>query len=968
MAPRTLQPEDLIAHYRIVGPLGAGGMGEVYLAQDQTLERSVALKILPPELVRSEERVRRFQREAKSASSLNHPNIVTIYEIGQDEVRGHSDTATKDPSASSSVHYISMELVSGETLTTKIHHDKTDLRTLLGYLAQAAEGLAKAHAAGIVHRDLKPSNIMVSKDGFAKILDFGLAKLTEKQSADPDVTSGLTQAGDGTSAGTVVGTVAYMSPEQVRGNSVDHRSDIFSFGTILYEATTRKKPFIADSNVETMHRIIHDKPAPIEELNKEAPAELRRLIRRCLAKNPEQRLQSAKDLAIELREIVDEYESLSASGTSGSGSSALGVAPIPKRKSPAALVGRVLVLAVAVVGSILLFVRMSRHGDQAPTTPLRITTVTGRGSIRSTALSADGRYLAYSQMVSSQGAVGTGLGPGGPGSVWVRQVATGSDVQILPVQKDAPYGLRFSPDGDYLYYMSDDPDKEGYKALFAIPTLGGTPRKRGYDLDSRVSFSPDGKRVCFYRGVPQKNRDDLIILDLESGKERVLASASAPLSVGLPEWSPDGKRIAATQAQSGAFKGASVVTFRVDDGRREPVGKEAWALVNGLAWLPDGSGLVICAFDRTTLTPGQLWVLTYPEGRVHRITNDASLYANPTLSADGSTIAAVRGRREGNLWVAVPTGARNLRQITFGSGEEGGPASFDPAPDSTIVFGMLKDGSAQIWTIGTDGSGLRPVTSGPKPSFASKFRAGAGVFFNRAEDDLSIHIWRSDLDGENMRQVTSGSGEGLVDVSPDGRSILFRHVDDLDVLWSISSDGGKAVSLGASSRNSGLFSPEGSRILHALIRDINGQGVFTPQVMPAKGGEPATFPAMPSRTLNELWTPDGTSLTYLHGSNGQKNLFRVRIDGGKPEEITHFTDGRILQHRWSPDGKRLLLRRRIENADNLWVTGADGSNPTAITDFETGDIRDMKWSLDGSRAYFTYGESSQNVVLVRNFR
>src|SRR5882672_4049264 len=211
MAPRTLQPEDLIAHYRIVGPLGAGGMGEVYLAQDQTLERSVALKILPPELVRSEERVRRFQREAKSASSLNHPNIVTIYEIGQDEVRGHEGTATKDSGPSSAVHYISMELVSGETLTTKIHQDKTDLRTLLGYLAQAAEGLAKAHAAGIVHRDLKPSNIMVSKDGFAKVLDFGLAKLTEKQSADADVTGGLTRAGDGTSEGAVVGTVAYMS-------------------------------------------------------------------------------------------------------------------------------------------------------------------------------------------------------------------------------------------------------------------------------------------------------------------------------------------------------------------------------------------------------------------------------------------------------------------------------------------------------------------------------------------------------------------------------------------------------------------------------------------------------------------------------------------------------------------------------------------------------------------------------------
>src|SRR5881628_2047269 len=186
MAAGTLQPEDQISHYRIVGPLGSGGMGEVYLAQDQTLERSVALKVLPPELVRSEERVRRFVLEAKSASSLSHPNIVTIYEIGQDPVRSPGEPE------SAPVHFISMELVSGKTLTTLIHEEKTDLRTLLGYLAQAAEGLAKAHAAGIVHRDLKPGNIMVSADGFAKVLDFGLAKLTERHVSDEEATNAPT--------------------------------------------------------------------------------------------------------------------------------------------------------------------------------------------------------------------------------------------------------------------------------------------------------------------------------------------------------------------------------------------------------------------------------------------------------------------------------------------------------------------------------------------------------------------------------------------------------------------------------------------------------------------------------------------------------------------------------------------------------------------------------------------------------
>jgi serine/threonine protein kinase len=203
------------------------------------LERRVALKILPPELVRSEDRVRRFVLEAKSASSLSHPNIVTIYEIGQAPVRSQG-APDSDP-----VHYVSMELVSGKTLSTLIHDDKTDLRTLVGYLAQAAEGLAKAHAAGIVHRDLKPGNIMVSADGFTKVLDFGLAKLTEKREGAPDISEAPTLAADGSAVGSVVGTAGYMSPEQVQGRAIDHRSDIFSFGCILYEAATRRKPFAA---------------------------------------------------------------------------------------------------------------------------------------------------------------------------------------------------------------------------------------------------------------------------------------------------------------------------------------------------------------------------------------------------------------------------------------------------------------------------------------------------------------------------------------------------------------------------------------------------------------------------------------------------------------------------------------------------------------------------------------------------
>ncbi len=300
--PGALEPGSSISHYRVISSLGVGGMGEVYKAHDTNLDRPVALKILPPELVRNDDRVRRFVQEAKSASSLNHPHIVTIHEIGRAD-------------GPQPLHFIAMELIDGLTLKQKIHQENTDLRTLLVYLSQAAEGLAKAHAAGIIHRDLKPENIMITRDGYAKVLDFGLAKLSIRKGADGG-TDAPTEAREQTREGSVLGTVAYMSPEQVQGKVVDHRSDIFSFGCMLYEAATRRRAFEADSDIDIMHMIVHDKPLAVDEINPNVPSELRRMIRRCLAKEPEKRYQSMKDLAIELADMVEEFDQLSASASS----------------------------------------------------------------------------------------------------------------------------------------------------------------------------------------------------------------------------------------------------------------------------------------------------------------------------------------------------------------------------------------------------------------------------------------------------------------------------------------------------------------------------------------------------------------------------------------------------------------------------------------------------------------------------
>ena len=292
--PMNLPPETALGRYKIISLIGSGGMGEVYLAQDTSLTRKVALKVLPLDVATNQDRMRRFKQEATAAASLNHPNIAHIYEIGESE----------------GFPYIAMEYVQGETLRAKIHHEHEELPKLLRTLQHVAEGLAKAHDAGIVHRDLKPDNIMVSSDGHAKILDFGLAKLIEAQSHSGASSSEEPTILQHSTPGLVLGTIGYMSPEQAQGKTreVDHRSDIFSFGCILFEAITRQKAFAGSDSIETLNKIIRE-PAPLlSTFNADAPADLQRIVRRCLAKDPEQRYQNIKDVALELKDLRRELQ------------------------------------------------------------------------------------------------------------------------------------------------------------------------------------------------------------------------------------------------------------------------------------------------------------------------------------------------------------------------------------------------------------------------------------------------------------------------------------------------------------------------------------------------------------------------------------------------------------------------------------------------------------------------------------
>jgi Tol biopolymer transport system component len=870
-------------------------MGEVYIAQDESLERSVALKVLPPHLVRNEERVRRFVTEAKSASSLNHPNIVTIYEIGESRVHG-SDAGDSAEPATDPVHFISMELVSGETLTQKIHHEKVDLRTLLGYLAQAAEGVSKAHTAGIIHRDLKPGNIMVSKDGFAKVLDFGLAKLTEKQAgpADEDLTSAPTEMSERTGEGVIMGTVGYMSPEQVKGKSVDHRSDIFSLGCILYEAATGRRPFVADTDVEVMHQILREKPRPVEELNPEIPGEVRRLIRRCLAKSPDQRFQSMKDLAIDLREVVEEYESLSPSATSAA-SVASGAMRAERGMARGMKAG---VAAVAVLGLAgLAFGLYSMFGGSAAAPPIesslpdmKMSILMSRNDLNDAVLSGDGRYLAYVIRTDEKT------------SLKVRQVRTGSDVEILPPQEFAVRGVSFSPDGDYLYYLNRDPDSPNYSALFQVASLGGTPRKRFFDVDTAVTFSPDGKWICFRRGWLDQGADSLVIADLESGEERELIRVEDPVRfVAVPAWSPDGEWISAAIRSPTDGAKAWIVVIDPETGDQRKVGSQTWLFVNSLGWVPDGSAVMVSAFVLGQ-SGFQIYRLSFPEGSVRRMTNDLEGYANLSLSSDGSSIAAIRRSGTRNLWVSPVETGTEAEPITFASGSAGSVGRIIPLPDGAAAFTAPQGNKSFLWRTNADGTGRRQLTSQGVFVQNAAYAEGAGIVFTQIEggDEVVGHLWRIDLDGSGLRQLTNGSGESLLNLSPKGDTVLFTRWSDPQSIWAQELDGGEPYQLvQGEALAQVLFSPDGKRVLYSRLEEMGDRAFPRRIVIPVEGGQPLTTFLLPPGAIDLNWAPDGEALTYVDRRRGW-NLWRKPIGGDDPESLFGFEAGQIQDHEGQP--------------------------------------------------------------------
>ena len=936
-----------LAHYEILSQLGKGGMGEVYLAHDPRLNRKVALKVLPQELAANPDRMRRFEQEARAAAALNHPNVAHVYEIGEVD----------------DLHFIALEYVEGKTLRQKIHYEQTDLRKLLKYLQQVAGGLAKAHAAGIVHRDLKPDNVMISDDGFAKILDFGLAKLIEIPVAGPE--------GESTSdaptvaqmqysvPGRLLGTVGYMSPEQAQGKTgeIDHRSDIFSFGCMLFEAVTRHRPFQGESNVQSLYKLVYEPARSITEFEPSAPADLQRIIRRCLAKDPDDRYQTIQDVAIELRDLRRDMEgdtqldgSVAASTagaesfgrpavrtvepTSGGSQTVAGLPTVgssvgtneqsfaPPTSSSEVILGEIkkhkrgvlfaiIGLLIGVVAATLLWKQFAPAAKAEPFRAMRIERLTtggkiGNASIRGyTSISPDGKYVVFRTTEA------------GKDSLWVRQISSGSLVKIVPDVEGKIGGTTFSLDGEQVFYsLFEGNDSLG--TLYQVPVLGAQPRRVMSGVTSPVAFSPDGKQFAFVRPLPAES--NLMVANLDGSGERTIATRKLPdyfAFGGGPSWSPDGKRIVCGAGSYVGNLSATIVSVPVTGGPEEQLTNQTWASVSRVLWLGDGSGLIVAAIPGLISAGTQLWHVSYPSGAVRRVTNDLNAYGTSSLglTADSKTLVTVQADKSAQVWVVAPgEDASRARQITNGKYDGD---SLGWTPDGHILYTAPSGEQSDIWNVANDGSANKQLTSDEYVETLGCVSPDGAYIVISSNRSGNFNLWRIDSGAADQKQLTQGAEiDSQAICSPDGRWVLFRSFrHGKSTFWRVPMLGGVPEQFFDKSSTWAAISPDGKLVALRYFDDQARSNRVA--VIPLAGGEPTKNLAVSVnfRDVGLGWTADGKAITYADSRDNADNIWSLPLDGGPAKQLTNFTSGLIFAFQMSPDGKQIALSRGTQTDD-----------------------------------------------------
>ena len=892
-------PETLL-HYRILQPLGSGGMGDVYLAEDSKLGRRVALKVLPLGPSADPERRQRFEREARTIAALNHPNIVTIHAVEQD----------------GDITFLTMELVEGRTLSALLPKSGMPINELLKIAIPLADAVAAAHERSITHRDLKPSNVMLTPDGRVKVLDFGLAKLNEKTGfGDASVTN---LAADLTGEGRIVGTVAYMSPEQAEGKPVDHRTDIFSLGVVLYELATGERPFSGDTNMSTLSAILKDTPRSVSDIRPDLPRDLARIIKRALVKDPEHRYQTAKDLRNDLETFRDELTS--GALDSPAARSARPRAPRRRLVVTGALIGLALVLGSAAVTYMSIGNSVSSSNTEPspasarPFDRVRLSRLTSTGRVSWSALSADGRYVAHVVI------------DGGKQSLWLRQVATTSNVQIVPPAEVRYDGVGFSPDGNFINYVAY-PGAQSFASAFQVPVLGGTPRRILDDVDTPISFSPDGRQFAFVRGYMSRGETAIVAVNADGTNEQPVAVRKLPLAFMLNNlsWSPDGSTIA-TIVRTDLQNRARVVAVDVKTGRESEVGR-VWAYIDSIAWMPDGRGLIVAAQEDVPGAATQIWHLSYPSGDARKITNDLNNYGQISVGVDGRSLTAVQSEGAAHLWVGSIENVAAAKQITTGTGHNDGMRGLSWTPDGRIVYTSSAGGNPDLWMIDPSGGTPRQLTVDAADDFAPVATAdGRSVVFISNRPGGSI--WQMDPDGGNQRPLVTTPGMGSPIVSADSKWLYYTSFSDRTT-WRMPLAGGSPERLAAKWAELGVtqddvfyhptmhvfgLTPDGTHAL-GYYSDPQKRG-WRVALLPLAGGTPRRFDVV---TTAAVVTPDGRHLLYLDLLDGIPKLARQPITGGPVTVLATFPAASSFTFALSRDGRQLALSRGTATSDVVLI-------------------------------------------------
>jgi Tol biopolymer transport system component/predicted Ser/Thr protein kinase len=831
---------ETIGHYRILDLLGKGGMGEVFVAEDTRLHRRVALKVLPQLFAADPDHRERFEREARAVAALNHPNIVTIHSVEEHDGR----------------LFLTMELVEGKPLGELIPRGGMPLEKVLKIAIEIADAMAAAQQRGITHRDLKPANVMVTSAGRAKVLDFGLAKLKDAGTVASDDLTRVAASSDITGEGNIVGTVAYMSPEQAEGRPVDPRSDVFSFGVVLHEMATGERPFKGDTNVSVLSSILKDTAPAVTESNPDLPADLARIVRRCLAKDPDRRYQTAADLRTELEDLKQDTSS--------------GIVPVarPVRKKGAwaALAASGIAVLAVIAGAWFMFGRQSTSpsANTATFTIDRLARLTTTGTAFIAAMSPDGRYVVHAKGE-----------PGGVG-LWIRQTATTSDVRIVAPADVRFDGLAFAPDGNYVFY-SAYPGVGGVASLYRVPVLGGTSSKLIEDIDSPVTFSPDQKRIAFMRGSAARGTTELMTADADGGNVRALTTANAPdkfQSEG-PTWSSNGTTILATATSTRPGSPSVIYAIDVPTGTARPIG-EGWGYARDVQWLPDGRSFLATAIDFSGLATPQIWRVAYPSGERSRVTNDLNAYVGVSLSADGRSLATVQTETVAAIHVAEGPN-KEPRKVTGGAGRADGINGLTWMPDGRLVYSTTASGLPQLWLSDADGANARQLTSLNFPA-TSPWSApdGKWIYFTSYVKEGTC-LFRIAPDGSGLQQLTTDGDARNGIVSRDGKTLYFTALKSGSPrLMGVPSEGGQPQPVSSKYFRAVDISPDGTRLMGVVWSEAERRAVAG--ILSLKEDRLEQLTDLPN---SALFLPDG-GFAVVRRIQG-KSVVMVRPATGGPE-------------------------------------------------------------------------------------